>query len=493
MEKTSGDWMVTNHTEKCGGGTVSLETESAQKHGSSVSLREVLEADCRLEASAYAVEGRLAVETMRRPAFRLIPIFGPDGFCEQGHNAFRFRRIFVSRERGVPFFSGSDIINLDTNTDRYLSRTLTKQLDMLLIKKWDVLISCSGTIGNVALAGRRITGFALSQDVIRIRSTDPETAGYVAAFLRSSFGRPQLLQATYGSVIVHIEPHHLTRVLIPDIHPIRRTAIGQLMVEACELRDQANELIDKADEILHQRLRLPPLTAESADAANRMISIVRAKNLDGRLDAAYHDPTALSALSTLQNLGLELTTLSDPNVAKEIRPITKFRKRVYVARGGIPMLSSKQLFQVDPIDIKRLAKGAHTKDLPEIRLEKNMIAITRSGTIGRIQIIPAYMDGWTASEHATRVIANPIFKVGYLYAWLASDYGQSLIKRHSYGSVILEIDKEMLGSVPVPLPRAEVMAEIGDLVLKANDMRTQAWRKEREAIGDLEDLIGGKA
>ena len=59
---------------------------------------------------------------------------------------------------------------------------------------------------------------------------------------------------------------------------------------------------------------------------------------------------------------------TDRRVTKEIRPITKFRERTYVEKGGIPLLSSKQIFQIDPIDIKRLAKGAHTKDLPEIQL-----------------------------------------------------------------------------------------------------------------------------
>jgi hypothetical protein len=43
--------------------------------------------------------------------------------------------------------------------------------------------------------------------------------------------------------------------------------------------------------------------------------------------------------------------------------------------------------QIDPVDVKRLAKGAHTKDLPEIALKKNMVTISRSGTIGRVQII----------------------------------------------------------------------------------------------------------
>ena len=54
--------------------------------------------------------------------------------------------------------------------DRYLSKNKTKGLDDLLIKKWDVLISCSGTIGNVGLASDTFAGIALSQDAIQLTS-----------------------------------------------------------------------------------------------------------------------------------------------------------------------------------------------------------------------------------------------------------------------------------------------------------------------------------
>jgi len=186
---------------------------------------------------------------------------------------------------------------------------------------------------------------------------------------------------------------------------------------------------------------------------------------------------------------LEISPLSDPRVTHEIRAITKFRKRVYVPTGGIPMLSSKQLMQIDPVDVKRLAKGAHTKDLPEIALKRDMVTVSCSGTIGRIQIIPAYMEGWTANQHATRLVAGSEVSAGYLYAWLSSDYGQRLLKRYSYGSVILEVDREMIGSVPIPLPPKAVRDKIGDLVHRANELRDQAWRIERDAIQELENLI----
>ena len=330
---------------------------------------------------------------------------------------------------------------------------------------------------------------ALSQHAIRLRAEDADTAGYIAAFLRTRYGRLQLTQASYGSVVSHIEPVHLKQIIIPNFHPLRRVPIGRLFVEACELRDEANTLLDTAEEILKERLSLPPI-AEIAKQIRQVDSTkIKASTLLGRLEANFHSPTAQSAYTRVSQLPCEVVLLGDPRAAKEIRPITKFRKRVYVEEGGIPLLSSKQLFQIDPVDVKRLAKGAHLKDMKEIALKEDMLAVTRSGTIGRVQIIPLYMEGWAGSEHAIRVFSADEMNPGYLYAWLASDYGYILIKRHSYGSVIQEIDLDMLASVPVPLPEKSIRNEIGDFVLRANSLRNDAWEKEQEAISQLEALI----
>ena len=315
----------------------------------------------------------------------------------------------------------------------------------------------------------------------------PERAGYISAFLRSRYGRPQLIGASYGSVIVHIEPSHLEHILIPDLHPVRLSSIGTPMCQAVELRDEANQLLDQADELLLQRLNLPRLPATVSVQAH--ISSVKASNLHERFDAFYHEPVAEHAIATLRASRTEITELGDSRISSEIRPITKFRKRVYVPTKGIPLLGGKQLFQVDPVDVKGLARGAHTKDLPEIALERDMVLVTCSGTIGRVQIIPAYMESWTANQHSIRCIAASDMHPGYLYAWLACEYGRTLITRHSYGSVIREIDRNMLASVPVPLADEPTRKEVGDLVLKANHLRNEAWEKERTAITQLEQFI----
>ncbi len=491
MEEKGGTRMVTYAFKS--DYTPEIPDDESEKLSTTIKLSEVLAAGVRLEASAFSIEAHNAVTALTNSGLPLIPLYGKEGLCQEAHNAFRFKRIYVDAEHGIPFLSSSDIISLRPRIENYLSRKYTQNLSKLLIQKWDILISCSGTVGNVSLACETLAGKALSQDAIRLRATDPDLAGFIAAFLPSRYGRPQLTQATYGSVIVHIEPEHLERVLIPDLPPIRRIEIGRLMCKAGELRDEANHLLDEADRLLHERLNLPYLKDITPRGSASFTTTIKASQLMGRLEASFHNPEAIAAEKQLAQLPVEITKIGDQRITKEVRAITKFRERTYVDKGGIPMLSSKQLFQVDPIDVKRLAKGAHTKDLPEIQLEENMIAVTRSGTIGKVQIIPKYMAAWTASEDATRILASDDINAGYLYAWLASDSGYCLMTRCSYGSVILEVDQEMFSSVHIPLPELSIRNEIGDLVLKANQLRDKAWRNEQEAISKLEKLISSKS
>ena len=463
------------------------QPEEGEKLSTTVRLSEVFAAGVRLEASNFNIEARNAVSELKASGLDLIALCGEDGLCQKPNKPFRLKRTSVSPDKGIPFISSSEIISLKPEAGRYLSRKLTANPEKFTIKMWDVLISRSGTIGNIGLATKILAGKILSEHAIRLCSEDPDTAGYITAFLRSRYGRLQLTQATYGSVVVHIEPEHLERVVIPNLPAIRKIAIGRLMCEAGEHRDEANQLLDEADKLLHERLNLPYLNTLQSDNEGHTSTIVKASQLAGRLEASYHNPLALQAEQKLQQLPIEITTVGDERITQEIRAITKFRKRVYVEHGGIPMLNSKQLFQIAPIGVKKLAKGAHTKDLPEIQLDTNMICVTCSGTIGRVQIIPAYMSNWTSSQDSIRLLSeiNP----GYLYSWLSSDYGNCLLMRQLYGSVIVHIDRDMLASVLIPLPDTTIINEIGDLVLKANQLRDEAWRKEQEAISQLENLI----
>jgi len=460
--------------------------------GTTVQLSEVVAAGTRLEASCYAPEARNAVEIMRAAGLTLVPVYGSEGLCREAHSAFRFKRIFVKQDHGVPFFTSADIISTRQRPDKFLSNK-TKKIDRLKVEHGNVLISRSGTIGNSSLAGKSLSGKAISEDVIRLIADNSTDSGYLIAFLRSSYGRRQLLGIVYGAVIQHIEPEHMSRILIPDLHPIIKTSIGSKMLEAVSKRDDANILLDDAEALLLNRLGLPPLKMLEKNLSRSPVTVIQAKELEGRLDASYHSALAMKVIEALGLTGFELVPLGDKRVCSEILAVTKFRSRVYVRNGGIPMLNSKQISQVDPIDVKHLASGAHTKDMKEISLKTNMITVSCSGTIGNVEIIPQYMNGWAANQHTLRVTASKSVNPGYIYAWLASPHGNCLLKKFSYGAVILEIDRYMLRSLPLPLLTTEEMDEVGGMVLKANSLRNKAWELERAAIKELETILEGKS
>jgi type I restriction enzyme S subunit len=465
-----------------------------EQYSTTVKLSDVLTNKFRLEAGAFGIASRQAVDVLKASGLSLTVLFGAsdEALCHDVPKPIRLKRIWVDAEHGYPFFSSSEIIGIRPEPTGFVSKQFTKNPTKIEVKKWDVLLSRSGTIGNVSLAGRTFEKFKLSEDALRLRFSDPDAAGYASAFLRCKYGRPQVTGSSYGSVIKHLEPVHLERIFVPVIHPIQRSEIGKKMMQAVECRDQANDLLDVADNEIHDRLKLPPLASLPAGEGKTRFLRLRAKEINGRFDASFHNPLVRVAEETINSLGIETRRTDDPEVSDRVLAVTKFRKRTYVPTGGIPMMSSKQVFQVDPVDIKRLAKGAHLKDLPEIVLRENMLVITCSGTIGRVHIVSKYMDRWTANQHAIRIVATEKINPGYLYAWMASDYGHALITRHSYGSVILEFDRWMLGSIPVPILPEDSRNVIGDLVLKANALRNDAWNLEREAIRKIEDIVEGK-
>lgn len=72
-----------------------------------------------------------------------------------------------------------------------------------------------------------------------------------------------------------------------------------------------------------------------------------------------------------------------------------------------------------------MSLALHSKRIEkELKLKENMLLVTRSGTIGRVNIVPHHWENWVINEHVIRI--NPISKniAGYLYCWLNSEYGK---------------------------------------------------------------------
>lgn len=128
--------------------------------------------------------------------------------------------------------------------------------------------------------------------------------------------------------------------------------------------------------------------------------------------------------------------------------------------------------------------------MPGLVLRENMLLASRSGTTGKVNIVPKHWDGWIATDDLLRIIPVSNEIAGYLYVWLISEYGRILIERFVYGSVVDHIEINHISKVPIPLLKnKEMMKKINDFALEANRLRSEAYYLEQEAIKQVNEEV----
>ncbi|MDR1246623.1 MAG: restriction endonuclease subunit S [Clostridiales Family XIII bacterium] len=459
----------------------------------SVTLSEVVAAGKRLEASVFNPQGRYARAVVSACKWGNIPLCG-DGGLATAYVCGRFKRVWLETA-DLPIYQPSSITDVYPEPDGYLSKNTRANLDTLRVRKGQILLSCSGTIGKVALVSKTLDNQIFSHDLIRMDAKSPIDVGYIYAFLRSKVGNTLLQTNNYGAVIQHIEPEHLADIPVPNVPGEIKAKINDLILRSFELRDESNELIDKATAMFVAELNLPPLNEieqERFDATTGVNNYtVKLSELTGRFDGSYHVPIAKAIVKHLRSHSAEVVTVGDKRVSKDIILPGRF-KRVYVEEGqGRVFIGGKQIGELDPYGKKYLSLTHHGDRIKkQLELAENMTLITCSGTIGKATLVPRHWNNWAASQHIIRIVpANPDM-AGYLAVFLASDCGKQLITRFTYGSVVDEVDNHHVSQIPFPLLKnTAAQTEINRLALKANELRYQAYLLEQEAMGVLENDV----
>ena len=451
----------------------------------SVSLSDVVSRGKRLEASVFDVEAKQAYTLLTHGKYPAVNLIGDDGPVINAYYGGRLKRRYVDKDENgaVGFLGSSEMLDCKPEPVKYMIDD--EKASDVRVKKGLVLISRSGTIGNVTLVGETLSHFLVSEHAIRMECKDHP--GFVYAFLKSKVGKLVVCSTQYGAVIQEIEPEHLATVPIPDAPVDLKQKINDLIVRSYELRDESNELIDKATALLIAELQLPDINAFNVELYKKKAPVdtfsVKLSDMSGRLDASYHVPIVDAITEHLQKYAEEVTTVGDARVSKEVILPGRF-KRVYVDEGyGRVLIGGKQLHELDPSGTKYLSSTKHDKILDKLEVLENTTLITRSGTIGKVALVPKHWEHWIPSDHIIRVVPANKDIAGYLNIFLASDYGFQLITRFTYGSVVDEIDDNHVRAIPVPLLKNhDVQKQINDLALEANQKRYEAYQLEQEAL-----------
>lgn len=464
----------------------------------SVALSEVYSNNTRLEASAFNLEAKAAKYKVEHCKYGFVHLWGDDGLVSEASYPGRFKRIYVEKEDGVPFFLPSQLGEIHPKPSKYISEKTYKSIKGIEIKPNSLLLSRSGTIGKCAISSRTTIGKVYSDDVIRVFFRSDCDLGYVYAYFCTAIGQLMLQTNNYGAVVQHIEPEHLKNIIIPNAPDSIKKKIHNLVVESYNLRDKSNELIDEAEQILYEELQLPPIEQLKPTYFDKDVDLrnyaTKLSELNLRLDCSYHTPETTSILGVIRKNAKEVRRIGDKEISKEIILAGRFKRTYVDNKNGIPFFGGKQLLELNPSNMKYLSVDQHAKRIvKELQLKENMIAVTCSGTIGKINIVPKHWENWALNQHVMRIVPATDDIAGYIYCWLNTDYADHLIVRNTYGSVVDEIDDQQLAQVVIPLLKNESrQKEINDKILQANELRYQAYLKEQDAITIMNGIINNK-
>lgn len=441
-----------------------------------VDSEKVISGDTRLDSShfiddvSYTVNSNLGFTTLSE-------------FIQDVEEPTLFTRIYCDKEFGVPYISSSEMSEIEPPVDsRFISKTLTKNIEQYIIKRGQILVSAAGTVGSIVVATEELDGVAGTSDILRINLDQSKYLGFIYTYLTSSFGANELSNLAYGAIIKRVRGFQLAELKTPIINDSVVGKMNQMIVTALENRDEANRLIKQARSLVLQYNNLPPLSnikPETLDADGeveiRMTGIDEFTQ-DYRLDAHFYNPMAKFAVDEISNTNHQL--LKD--LSTEIILGKRFKRNYVESDFGTPFLGGKNIIQIRP-ELKYLS-DTEISFIDDLLIKRNWTLISCSGTLGRVCFVYDNYENYAASQHILRVNPNEdLIDPAYLNCFLSSEYGYHQLLRYRYGAVIDEIDDKNIEGVLVPIPNEEQQKEIGDLVRKAYELRAEAIKLEDEA------------
>ena len=451
-----------------------------------VPIHWVHEGEKRLDAGFYAqdvITARILLEKISQH----LKIQTVGDLTKDIFHRTRFKRKYVSKKEGLPFLTPTDVFMFPLRPRKFVK----DPPDGLTVSKDWILITCSGTVGRTIITNSAISKCILSHDIIRVIPKSKGHLGYLYAYLNTWIGQSFLTKDQYGATVKHIEPHHVANIPIPRI-PGLEEEINQKILEAHKLREEAQELLLKAEEMIYSELGLPKIDEDDVGyfggEIGRLVKAfeVKASELDYRLDASYHLPIIKQIEKNLTNIDWKVQPLG--NKLKSIFIPPRFKRPFVKSQDdGIRYIRPSDLPMIKYFEPKYLAKKFKNCNL--YRLNEGDILVVSDGTIGWVSIVTSFIAGWYGSNNFARLVPTEDLNRGYLLAYLLSPYGQYQLKREIFGGVIDHLTEDHIRQIKISIPPSEVQDKIGSLVIEAYNKKDKANQIEEKMIKQLEEAL----
>lgn len=124
-------------------------------------------------------------------------------------------------------------------------------------------------------------------------------------------------------------------------------------------------------------------------------------------------------------------------------------------------------------------------------MNENDILISRSGSLGLVDIVDKTVKGSVISSHIIRVVLKDGMGIvpKYLIAFFRSRFGQSQFFRKKIGTVVPEIDHDALKSILIPFPPREIQDKIASMMDEAYKAKKEKEAEAEELLNSINDYV----
>jgi type I restriction enzyme M protein len=388
-------------------------------------------------------------------------------------------------DAGIPFIRGVNMKGGRVNFSNmlYISQDAHALLWKSEIKEGMVLLSMSGTIGEVAIATDSWPyPINSNQDIAKIDVRKAINPFILYAFLLSRFGQNYLKREARGSVQQHVFLSQIEQLEIPKLGTEFERKIQETIALSERHQLQSGELLHRAETTL--------LCAISLDNWQPLEALTYIRNsrdafAAGRLDAEHFHPRFAALLDQINRIGGVL-------LGDWLIKIQRGKQPDYVDEG-LPVVNSKHVLRgVVQLDANNRCAVAGDDDLL-IQFGDVLVNGTGVGTIGRSATY-LHHDKAVPDNHVTILRPKKGLDAVYLSVFMNSIVGQAQVEQRLRGSSgQVELYPNDIAQFRVSLPPVDVQKNIRQFVeqsyaqkQRATQLLAAAKRAVEIAIEDSE-------
>lgn len=165
---------------------------------------------------------------------------------------------------------------------------------------------------------------------------------------------------------------------------------------------------------------------------------------------------------------------------------------------GIPFVMPKDLSQDGRIVHQGDARvsGKDFQRLNRYHLKLGDLLVARRGEIGRRGLVTEDESGWVCGTGCLRVRPGMVLQPLFLSQILGMEFARNWLEGHAVGTTMLNLNTQILGAMPIPLPSMVEQVEIAETVTTVDEkIAAEESRKQTLTIlfkTLLRNLMTGK-